>query len=432
MHHPIKLCNTSSCPDPKHTRVHPDQTRHTRHSCATAILQPEPYLNPTPSSTHGAIPLDPPHDPVSSPLTASSTRHVPPSLLPFTPPSMAPSLSSSTLKQAACLATAFAAGATISHIYNLRHRPPTLITHRLSPSSLLAAVELGGTSCRAAVAYLDDPTTIVDETELPTTDPHSTTNELCRFLRKHAPFISLGIASFGPIDLDQNSQTYGHITTTPKPGWQHFNLIAAFSEFPVPIGFDTDVNAPALAELRYGNHKPADSCAYITVGTGVGVGLVVNHAPVHGLVHPEGGHISTLRKPNDAYPGWSTLHPLCVESMASARACAERAGVDPHQLCDVSDEHPVWDDVAYYLAQLCLTITYVASPHLIVLSGGVMKRQVLFEKIRSYFSTFNNGYIAADRVIHHLDSYIVPSTFGNQIGIIGAIELARRAIAGLK
>lgn len=333
----------------------------------------------------------------------------------------------------ATAAAAFALGATATHLVH-RYFPSTPTP--ASPSSLpatalLAAVELGGTTCRAAVAFADDPTKLFDETEVPTTDPLTTISHILRFLRSHAPFVSLGVASFGPLDLDTNSNTYGFITTTPKRGWKHTDLLSYFSEFHVPIGFDTDVNAPAMAEFRYGNH-PGDSCAYVTVGTGIGVGLVINGKPVHGLVHPEGGHIMALRKVGDVYSGWEDIHPMSVESMASARACAERTGVQMKDLASVSDSHPAWDDVAYYLAHLCLCICYIASPHVIVLSGGVMKRRILFKKIRNIFSSLNNGYISSEAVLNHLDTYIVPSAYANEIGIIGAIELARHAAIGSK
>lgn len=325
-------------------------------------------------------------------------------------------------------------------------------TSELEPDTVLAGVELGGTSCRAAVAHARDPTKMIAVHEVPTTpDANETLSKLVTFLRQHMPFCAIGVASFGPVDLDKKSTTYGYITTTPKPGWQHVNVLSYFSPLGVPLGFDTDVNAPALAELRYGgfvDRAPAatvsitddsssisksnssmNSCAYVTVGTGIGVGLVVDGKPVHGLVHPEGGHIMPLKRASDTYKGWSNIHRDSVESMASARACAERAGVmDPKLLATkVGDDDPVWDDVAYYLAQLCVTVCYVASPHVIVLSGGVMKRAVLFDKIRKQFETLNEGYIAADKILNRLDEYIVPSKYGNDIGIIGAIELARRA-----
>lgn len=343
--------------------------------------------------------------------------------------------SSGTAKQIVGLATAFATGAALSHIYTVSRIQQRIDSNdqslsrdrQLPPTALLAAVELGGTSCRVAVAYADDPTTTVDLVEVPTIDPNSTVRAIATFLRGHVSFVALGIASFGPIDLDKSSSTYGFITTTVKPGWQNFNLLGAFSEFHVPIGFDTDVNAPALAELKYGGHENVDSCAYITVGTGVGVGVVVDGNPVHGLAHPEGGHIMVLRKSDDQYPGWSHIHRESVESMASARACAERIGVDPSELASAADDHPAWEDIAYYLAQACITITYIASPQVIVLSGGVLKRTILFEKIRKHFEILNDGYIGVEKLRNNLDKFIVPSAYGNQIGIIGALELARRA-----
>lgn len=374
-------------------------------------------------------------DPPDAPTTTTA-KATPPS--PIFLNNMAPSFPSSTaLRQATALAAAFAAGAAVSHVLTTRRlrdarlEPSHSRETPVSPTALLAAVELGGTSCRVAIAYADDPTVVVDEVETPTTEPHATIGEILRFLRRHEPFAALGVASFGPIDLDKSSDTYGFITTTPKLGWQQFDLLGAFSDFRVPVGFDTDVNAPALAEQRYGGHENPESCAYVTVGTGIGVGLVVNAMPVHGLVHPEGGHVMTLRKEGDTYPGWLHIHRLSTESMASARACAERTGVEMADLASVPDDHAAWDDIAYYLAQLCITITYMVSPHVIVLSGGVMKRTVLFDKIRRQFEELNEGYIAADKIKNHLDKFIVPSAYGNQIGIIGAIELARRAAAGL-
>lgn len=335
--------------------------------------------------------------------------------------------SSETVLRVAALSTAFMAGAAASHIYHTRGEPSPEPPSEYPGATLLAGVELGGTTCRAAVASLNDPATLSAVIEVPTRDPLSTMNKLVEFLRSLIPFASIGIASFGPLDLDPKSATYGYITTTPKPGWQNINLLGFFAEFPVPIGLDTDVNAPALAELRYGGRK-GDSCAYVTVGTGIGVGIVVNGQPIHGLVHPEGGHIMPLRKEGDKYEGWSDIHKLSVESMASAKACADRAGVEMKDLASMSDDHAVWDDVAYYLAQLCISICYMVSPHVIILSGGVMKRNILFDKVRKTFGELNEGYICHEQVVDHLEEYIVPSTYGNDIGIIGAIELARRVL----
>lgn len=145
---------------------------------------------------------------------------------------------------------------------------------------------------------------------------------------------------------------------------------------------------------------------------------------MHGLVHPEGGHVLVRGREGDHA---AERGRPCVEDVACAGAIAERVGLAPNRLHTVPDSHPVWDDVAHYLAQLCLTITYMVSPHVIVLSGGVLTRQSLFPRIRKHFATFNAGYIAHPRVTQELDKYIVPSRFGNSVGIIGALELARRA-----
>ena len=166
------------------------------------------------------------------------------------------------------------------------------------------------------------------------------------------------------------------------------------------------------------------SLAFITVGTGIAVGLVINGKAVHGLIHPEGGHVLAVPRAGDRL---ASRGHVCIEDVANAGAIAERVGCSPSQLDSISDSHAVWDDVAYYLGQLCLTVTYMVSPHVIVMSGGVMRRLSLFPRIRKHFATLNSGYITHPRIIHELDKYIVPSRFGNRVGIIGALELSRRA-----
>lgn len=185
-------------------------------------------------------------------------------------------------------------------------------------------------------------------------------------------------------------------------------------------------NFALLILLR--SDKDSANCAYITVGTGIGVGVVVNGAPVHGLLHSEGGHVMPTAFPGDTYGGWTDLHPSSVESMAAAQACAERCGVPASALATVSEDHPQWDVVAYYIAQLCLSITYLVSPHFIVISGGVMKRTSLFPRVRSHFKALNDGYIDVPEMGEALDSYITMSKFGNEAGIIGACELGRQSL----
>jgi len=163
------------------------------------------------------------------------------------------------------------------------------------------------------------------------------------------------------------------------------------------------------------------------VGTGVGVGLVVNGGAIHGLVHPEGGHVLVVGRPGDRV---AASGRACVEDVCCAGAISERVGCSPSELKDVPESHPVWDDVSYYLAQLVLTITYIASPQVVVLSGGIMNRESLFPKIRKHFTGLQNGYLRHPRLLSELDQYIVPSRFGDSVGIIGALELARRASIG--
>eukprot|EP00184_Porphyridium_aerugineum_P002097 CAMPEP_0184707956 /NCGR_PEP_ID=MMETSP0313-20130426/37515_1 /TAXON_ID=2792 /ORGANISM="Porphyridium aerugineum, Strain SAG 1380-2" /LENGTH=381 /DNA_ID=CAMNT_0027169537 /DNA_START=23 /DNA_END=1168 /DNA_ORIENTATION=+ len=308
---------------------------------------------------------------------------------------------------------------------------------------LIAGIELGGTTSKAAVAWMSNPTKLVDSITVPTKEPAFTFGQLIQFIKEQqtkrsSPVGAVGIAAFGPLNLDKKSERFGCVTSSPKVLWQNFNLIAAVrKEFGdhVCIRLDTDVNAPALAELAYGSHhgavetSPADCLAYITVGTGVGVGIVVENKPIHGLMHPEGGHIFVQRKAGDNYIPKCLYHKenVEIESMVSAGAIAERCGISPEKLADLTDDDPVWDFVAYYLAQLCIAITYLTSPHAIVLSGGVMKRQSLLPKIRAHFQELNADYVAPPKIVTRLDQYIVGPSFGYEIGVIGALHLGCQA-----
>lgn len=221
----------------------------------------------------------------------------------------------------------------------------------------IAGVELGGTSCVAAIAKAESPTRILYRFETVTTVPRDTLKAVCAFLRSKqkelgiTSYRTFGIASFGPIDLHRSSKTYGCITTTPKQGWRNVNVLEDYfrSEFgdKVPIAIETDVNAPALAEVfSINNRRITTNLAYITVGTGVGVGVVANGAPVHGLMHPEGGHIVVPRMPGDEYPGCCSFeHQVCVEGMVNSHAIAGRTGVDRTKLDTLPDSHQVWEKV---------------------------------------------------------------------------------------
>ena len=254
--------------------------------------------------------------------------------------------------------------------------------------------------------------------------------------------MSLGIGSFGPIDLNPASPHYGHITTTPKLAWQDFDVVGFFSSLSIPISFNTDVNAAALGELQWGGHQADSGCdvrnvVYVTVGTGIGAGVVVDGRAVAGLLHPEAGHFRVPRHPDDAYAGNCPFHSDCLEGLGNAGAVAARCGIPPSQLQSLPDSHPVWDIEAFYLANLCQTLATIVSPHVIVLGGGVLKRGCLFPKTRQQLLRINNGYLRVDRLTAAgVDNYVVPSRFdaagsNTSAGCIGVLELARRAYEDL-
>ena len=310
----------------------------------------------------------------------------------------------------------------------------------------LAAVELGGTTCVAAIAEFKNPTKILESFETETTIPKETLPRLSSFLKeqltrlKTETYRAIGIASFGPLDLRKGSKTYGFITTTPKERWRNVvDLVSFFkSEFgdSTAIGFDTDVNAPALAEMeQIATGTPNfPTVVYITVGTGVGIGAVLDGSPIHGLLHPEGGHMVVPPAIGETYPGGCAYnHRYCVEGMVHSKAIAERAGVGQNELRTLSDDHEVWNKVGYYLGALCLNVTYLLSPHVIVLGGGIMKRRVLYDITRRWFKELLKGYLDVEKFKTDagLAGYIRESVFGDSAGIVGALELARKEAANI-
>jgi len=239
----------------------------------------------------------------------------------------------------------------------------------------------------------------------------------------------LGIACFGPVDLHTRSNTYGYITSTPKPGWQNVDVVGRFKALGVPIAFQTDVNAAAMGEMAYGKHGDITSCVYVTVGTGIGGGVVVDGKAVTGILHPEAGHFKVPRHVNDNFEGTCPFHKDCVEGLSNTIAIGKRVGMDKTELASIPDSSPVWDFVAYYLAHLCVTMACVVSPHVIVLGGGVLQRSLLFPKIRKYFVAELNGYLRVPKMTEGVDKYIVPSIFNapgaqTTAGAVGALHLA--------
>jgi fructokinase len=295
---------------------------------------------------------------------------------------------------------------------------------------LLAGIELGGTKCVCLVG--SGPDDVRAQVSLPTgADANATLGrieaELDRIVSAHGPIAALGIASFGPLDLVPGSPGYGSITATPKPGWARTHLVSRLApRFGVPVGFDTDVNGAALAEARWGAARGLGDLAYVTVGTGVGVGLVVGGRVVHGLSHPELGHVRIPRYPGDDWPGACPFHGDCVEGLASGPAIAVRTGMTADQ---IPMQSPVWDTVAHALSQLLHTLVLATAPRRILMGGGVMQtRPELFEPIRDKLRASLNGYVAYEELRGGLADYVVPPGLAARAGPLGALALAADAL----
>ncbi len=290
---------------------------------------------------------------------------------------------------------------------------------------LIAGVELGGTK---GVAVIARGTEIIATQRVPTTTPAKTLGALADWLREkqeETPYVALGIASFGPLGLNPSRADYGFITATTKPDWSQTDVLGAFkSWFAGPIGFDTDVNGPALAEGRWGAAVGCTSHVYLTIGTGVGGGLVVNGAPVHGLVHPEMGHVRVRRVAGDAFAGACPFHGDCLEGLVSGPALAARTGMKGEEL---AQDHPVWANVAQEIAELLTTLILIASPQKILIGGGVgMGQSFLFPLIRDAVAARLKAYVAGlDR--EALDALIMPPALGAEAGPLGAIALGQGA-----
>jgi fructokinase len=291
---------------------------------------------------------------------------------------------------------------------------------------LLGGVELGGTKCVCLIGT--GPDDIRAMISIPTGgDANATLSRIETILHDwktaHGPIAALGIASFGPVDLNRTSSSYGFITSTAKPGWRNIDVARRLATlFPVPVGFDTDVNGAALAEGRWGAAQHLADFAYVTVGTGVGVGLVVNGRPAYGFSHSELGHIRIVRKAGDVWQGACEFHGDCVEGLASGVAIAARAGLPASQ---IPLDSPVWELVAHALAQLLHTIVLTTSPRRILMGGGVVEgRPELLGSVRRQLLESLNGYLKLDQLTGGIDRYAVPPGLGSLAGPLGALALA--------
>ncbi|SFG42593.1 ROK family protein [Oribacterium sp. WCC10] len=283
---------------------------------------------------------------------------------------------------------------------------------------LFGALEAGGTKMVLAIG--DENGEILEQTSIPTVSPEETIPEIIAWF-KDKNIEALGIAAFGPIDLNRDSETYGSFTTTPKLKWADYNIVKAFRDaLGVPVGFDTDVNGSLLGEVTYGQAKGLTDAVYITIGTGVGAGVMSNGKLVHGMLHPELGHIKLVPHPDDSYKGHCPYHGNCLEGMAAGPAIEERYG---KKAIELKDDEKVWDIEAYYIAQALSNIILMMSPQIIILGGGVMHQTQLFPLIRKKTAEMLNGYIKTKQM-ENLDHYIVPASLNDNQGIMGCIKLA--------
>ena len=285
------------------------------------------------------------------------------------------------------------------------------------------ALEAGGT--KMVLSIMDEAGNVLDQTRIPTKTPEETMPEMIAFFASHS-ISALGIGGFGPLNLDRRSPRYGSIMETPKTAWRHFPLLQAFrDELQVPVGLDTDVNAAALAEACLGAAKGKENCLYVTVGTGIGGGVIIHGKPVHGLMHPEIGHISVVPEPDDPMPrGICPYHPHCLEGLASGPAIEKRWGKPGAEL---PPDHPAWELESAYLAQLCASAVLSFSPEVIILGGGVMQQKFLLPMIREKTQKLLNGYIAHPALVSEMENYIVEPGLGTRSGITGAFLLAQEA-----
>ncbi|HEY2392544.1 MAG TPA: ROK family protein [Candidatus Angelobacter sp.] len=288
---------------------------------------------------------------------------------------------------------------------------------------LLGAIEAGGTKFCCAVGTPDG--NVIREILIPTTTPEETMRQVIEFfLPQGGKLAAIGVGSFGPIQLNRDLPKYGCITNTPKNGWVDFDLLGSLqSAFPIPVALDTDVNVAALAEVYWGTAQGLNTFVYITVGTGIGGGALVEGNILHGLTHPEMGHIRIPHdKIRDPFPGICPYHGDCLEGLASGPALEARWGITANGL---PQEHPAWSLEAEYLAMGCVNWICTLSPERVILGGGVMQQRHLFALIRDRVVLLLKGYLDAPEIIHNIDSFIVPSSLTGRSGILGALALAR-------
>lgn len=285
---------------------------------------------------------------------------------------------------------------------------------------IIGALEAGGTKMVCAIG--DENGTVLGKEIFPTKAPEETMPQMIAFYKRHN-IETLGIGCFGPIQLDRKKENFGAITSTPKLEWQNYNICKEFERMlGCPIGLDTDVNAACLGEMKYGAAKGCNNVVYITIGTGVGMGICADGILLHGAMHPEAGHMLVKRLDADSFSGTCPFHGDCLEGLVSGPAIAKRYGKDA---VEIPTDDIAWKYTAHYIAEAIANLVLTLSPERIILGGGVMEQKQLIAMIRKEVIHLLNGYINTEE-LHKINDYIVrPGCRGNQ-GILGAFLLAKR------
>lgn len=283
---------------------------------------------------------------------------------------------------------------------------------------IIGGIEAGGTKFVCAVG--NEHGEIFERISFPTEEPEIVLNKVLDFFNDKN-IQALGIGSFGPIDLNPASETYGFIKNSPKFLWKNFNLLGFFkNNFNIPISIDTDVNVAALGEKTWGAAQGLSNCVYLTVGTGIGGGIISNGKILHGINHSEMGHIYINKHSKDDFEGKCPFHKICLEGLASGPAIEKRWNMSAK---NIPDTHLAWELEAYYIAQALVNYLMILAPEKIILGGGVMKQTHLFPKIREQFKILLNDYIQNPKLANNLDEYIVPPKLEDNAGVLGAIAL---------
>ncbi|SKA88713.1 fructokinase [Prosthecobacter debontii] len=298
-------------------------------------------------------------------------------------------------------------------------------------SPLIVAIEGGGTKFVCGIG--SDPHHLLATTRIETTTPQETLENVSHWISKmkveHGPIAAIGIGTFGPVDLNKESDTYGYITTTPKPHWHQTDVVGFFrNRFKVPVGFDTDVNAAVLAEYLWGAGQGKDPLIYITVGTGVGGGVLVNGQLLHGLLHPEIGHL-IVPPPHNSLAiqreGQCPYHKSCVEGYVCGPSIAKRWGVKADAL---PPDHPAWEEVADVMGYALMNLTLTLSPKRIILGGGVMQQPHLIPLVQGKLMHHLNGYVAAPELSEDIQKFLTSPGLGGRSGLLGSLALGRMAL----